>query len=100
MTPEQGNEVLSILRSRDGLLTSAKLADGRAFRIMNIAWGRDDGADFDHITTNVSPSVVGFAVDFFHTSEVLSLTDEDGEELFRSNSGTPEPHGSATRSAQ
>lgn len=82
MKPEQGEEALTILRSRDGQLTVAALSNGRASKILNIAWGRDDGADFDHITTNISPSTDGLPIDFFHTFEIVSLKDENGGVLF------------------
>ena len=81
MTPEQAKEALSLLKSRDGRLTVAKLTGGRVFRIMNIAWGRDDGAEFDHVTTNISPAIPGFSADFFSTADFLSLMDEGGNEL-------------------
>ena len=84
MTSEQGKEVISVLRVRDGQMTIATLADGRIYRIMNIAWGRDDGADFDHVTTNMSPYITGLPNDFFHTSEIRSLRDEAGSVLFES----------------
>ena len=87
MKPTQGNEVRSILTARDGRLTVAKLTSGSVLSIKNIAWGRDDGADFDHITTNISPEISGFSIDFFHTSEVSELVDEDGSVLFRIEGG-------------
>ncbi|MGB7176579.1 MAG: hypothetical protein WBD33_06995 [Xanthobacteraceae bacterium] len=85
VTPDQGERALSVLRSRDRRLTSAAMTDGRIFQIMNIAWGRDDGADFDHVTTNISPRVAGLEVDFFHTREIDSLADEDGTVLFQAS---------------
>ena len=83
MRPAQGNEVRSILNARDGRLTVATLTSGRVFSIKNIAWGRDDGAEFDHITTNISPEIIGYSIDFFHTSEVRELADDEGSVLFR-----------------
>ena len=76
MTPQQGEAVTSILRARCGQWTLVQLLDGQQFRVFDIAWGRDMGADFDHVTTNISPGPAGeHDIDFFHTSEVVSVTD-------------------------
>ena len=56
--------------------------DGRTFRVFNVAWGRDTGEHFDHITTNVSPRISEEAVDLFNTSQILSLSDESGTILY------------------
>jgi hypothetical protein len=70
VTPAQGEQVIAILRGRDAELTIATLASGKVFKVLNIAWGRDDGAEFDHVTTNISPSVEGYDLDGFLTSEI------------------------------
>lgn len=76
--------VLSTLRSRDGVVTSALLADGRRVLVRNIAWGYDRGDEQAHITTNISPGAEGDEVDFFYTSDVSELSDpETGAILFR-----------------
>lgn len=82
MTPEQGATALSILLARNGRLTLVTLSENRESQVLNVAWGRDFGADFDHVTTNISPAVRGLSVDFFHTSEIVKLCDENGGDLF------------------
>jgi hypothetical protein len=77
-TPDEGNTILQILRERCGKWTVAELHDGRHCRVFDIAWGRDIAADFDHITTNISPGPGGDATsDFFQTSDVTLLRDEE-----------------------
>lgn len=34
----------------------------------------DEGEDYEHLTTNISPEVEGASIDFFLTSEVRSET--------------------------
>jgi hypothetical protein len=51
--------------------------------VRNIAWGYDIGDEFAHVTTNVSPAVEGASIDFFFTSEVRAVIDEDGLPLDR-----------------
>jgi hypothetical protein len=58
------------------------MADKRSLQVMNVAWGRDDGADYDHVSANISPSIDGLPFHFFHTSQVQSLADENGDTLF------------------
>ena len=62
----------------------ALLRDGRSLVVYNIAWGYDEGDDWAHVTSNISPSLAGVAVDFFCTSAVLRLDDvETGAVLFQ-----------------
>ena len=62
----------------------ALLRDGRSLIVYNVAWGYDEGNDWAHVTTNISPSLAGVAVDFFYTSAVLRLDDaETGVVLFQ-----------------
>lgn len=84
MTKDQGEQVAGILESRSGLLTVVRLASGRTFIVHNVAAGRDMGIDFDHFTTNVSPSPEGsYTIDFFHADQVTSLVArESGDVLF------------------
>jgi hypothetical protein len=85
MTPANGEKILSILKQRSGRWTMVELSDGRTLRVFDIAWGRDIGADFDHITTNISPGPQGeHDTDFFHTFEVAVVRDAaTKEQLFR-----------------
>jgi hypothetical protein len=74
----EGDTILKILRERCGKWTVAELHDGRCCRVFDIAWGRDIAADFDYITTNISPGPGGDpSIDFFLTSEVALLRDEE-----------------------
>jgi hypothetical protein len=81
-TPDEGNTILGILRERCGKWTVAELHDGRCCRVFDIAWGRDIAAEFDHITTNISPGPGGDAIsDFFDTSDVALLRDEETDTI-------------------
>ena len=81
---ETRDEVSEILQARCGKLTVATLDGKRRLEIHNVAWGRDMGATCDHITTNISPAPQGLhTVDFFHSSEVVSLeASESGAMLY------------------
>jgi hypothetical protein len=84
MTPQDGQTVSRILQERCGIWSLVDLTEERRIRVLNIAWGRDIGADFDHITTNISPKTQGKnTIDFFHASEVVRISDgETGKVLF------------------
>jgi hypothetical protein len=84
MTKDQGEHIKNILESRSGLLTEIRLVSGQTFVAYNVAAGRDMGVDFDHFTTNISPSPAGsHTVDFFHADQVASLiAKESGNVLF------------------
>lgn len=51
------------------------LRDGRRLVVYDIAWGYDFGDQWAHVTTNASPGVEGASLDFFYTSEVVSVID-------------------------
>jgi len=53
------------------------LKSGSALRVYNIAWGYDLGDEYAHITTNISPSQDGASIDFFYTSDIAEIIDED-----------------------
>ena len=84
MHPRMAATALAILRKRDPDPTDVRLTGGRVVRVFNIAWGRDDGQDFDHITTNISPEPPGeHSIDFFLTSEIEAILDpETGSQIF------------------
>ena len=72
--------MLAILRQRCGRWTEVELTSGQQVRVFDIAWGRDTSADFDHLTTNISPgpsSDSALAPDFFHTSDVAFIRDPE-----------------------
>ena len=89
MTIELVDPVLEALQARCGSLTVATLADGQSIEIHNVAWGRDMGELFDHITTNISPAPDSpHTVDFFTTDKVLLLVaQESGSVLYRKATG-------------
>ena len=76
-------DLIELLTTRDGQPTFVKLRDGRRLSVINIAWGYDMGDEYAHVTTNVSPSVDGEAVDFFFTNEVVAVLDESDRTLRR-----------------
>lgn len=67
---------IDLLKSRDGMETKVELKNGRIISIWNIAWTYDIGADFAHITTNISPSVANAPIDFFYTNEINKILTE------------------------
>ena len=83
MSPTRAAEIVPILRERDGRPTTVSMGDGRELTVFNIAWGIDEGEDYEHLTTNISPDVEGASIDFFLTSEVRSVTaPESGQPLW------------------
>ena len=52
-----------------------RLTKSRVCKVFNIAWGQDIGDPEFHITTNVSPSIPGSAIDFFFTDEVVEIAE-------------------------
>lgn len=82
MNPEIGETICKILEKRCDLETHVKLDDGRKIVVWNIAWGKDIGDEYDHITTNISPDPdCGHTVDFFYTSEVVEVIDPENNSL-------------------
>ena len=66
------------------IATEVRLRDGQLLQVFNIAWGYDDGTEWAHMTTNISPAIDGQAVDFFFTNDVMQITDPGtGVQLFR-----------------
>jgi len=69
---------------RNGMPTIAVFKDGEETIIFNIAWGYDQGDEFAHITTNISPEIDGASVDFFFSNELAALLDgESRTPLFK-----------------
>jgi hypothetical protein len=71
--------IIDILRNRDGQKTIVRLDNGVEHTVWNIAWGYDFEEGFAHITTNISPNIEGVSIDFFYTSDVLSIIDSSSE---------------------
>jgi hypothetical protein len=84
MTRSRGDAVSLILQKHCGNWSLVELQSGQKLRVFDIAWGRDLGNEFDHITTNISPGPSDdHTIDFFFTSEVVRVEDEaTGRVLF------------------
>lgn len=67
-------QIIQILRERDGVATEVQLTGNRVYTVYDIAWGRDIGNPHYHITTNISPGPPEpHTIDFFFTDEVASI---------------------------
>lgn len=71
----RGARLLDLLASRDGVPTTVRLVTGEELLVHNIAWGRDLGDLWEHVTTNCSPFIEGQPIDLFLTSHVVTVTD-------------------------
>ena len=68
--------IIDILRARDGVWTDVELKDGRVLKVLNIAWGYDEGDQYAHVTANVSPRPSEeTSIDLFFTHEVRRMVD-------------------------
>ena len=83
------SKIVPLLRGRDGLSTRVELAEQRVLDVFNIAWGTDMADDFEHITSNISPTVGGATVDLFFTDEVIRIVDPDLGTILWESDGTP-----------
>jgi hypothetical protein len=81
VSPEHAARIIPLLRNRDGQLTIVTMSDGRVFKVFNVAWGKDEGEDYEHVTTNISPSIESQTVDLFLTSEVAGISVPESGEL-------------------
>ena len=74
--------VIALLRERDGLPTAITLREGESITVYNIAWGYDIGDTHAHVTSNISPAIIGTTVHVFFTDDVTHVVDaETGEDL-------------------
>jgi len=86
--PGLGARIVGILERRTGVETTVRMATGETYAVFNLAWGRDMGAAWEHVTTNISPDVEGASLDFFLTDDVVKLEDpRTGETLWEKDSG-------------
>ena len=76
---ERAAKIVQLLSERDGVHTVVRMIDGRSFHVLNIAWGRDEGEDYEHVTTNISPPVEGQDIDFFLTGDVEKVIAPESE---------------------
>ena len=76
MDSAQAERALQVLRGRSGQRTEVTLSSGRQIVVWNVAWGRDEGDEFDHLTTNISPEPAEpHEVDFIFSSEISTIMD-------------------------
>ena len=75
VTAPVDNELIDLLVRREGVATEVVLRDARRLKVINIAWGYDDGDAHAHVTTNISPFVPEAETDFFFTNEVATVVD-------------------------
>ena len=73
--PGRGAALVKLLEARDGLLTLLVLEDGRVHRSFNVAAGRDIGAEWEHISTNISPCLDAEPSEFLLTGEIVEVVD-------------------------
>ena len=88
-SPAHCQLIVPVLRSRNGLPTEVLLSDNRALTVLNVAWGEDMGDDFEHLTSNVSPSVNGTSIDLFFTDEVVKIADPESGAMMWETDGIP-----------
>jgi hypothetical protein len=69
--------------------TIVRLASGEELTIFDVAWGRDMGDMWEHVTANCSPPVQGREVHFFHLSEVESLWDPETRTMLMEQTPAP-----------
>lgn len=87
MTHPADTKIVETLERQDGKWTTIELRTGERYRAFNIVWGYDIGDEWAHVTTNISPEQAGASIDFFYTSDVVRLVDEEsGSVLFEAQS--------------
>ena len=69
-----GAPLRRLLETRTGVPTIIRLADGKELVVKNVAWGRDFGDFWEHITTNTAPPH-DLPIHFLHLSEIESVRD-------------------------
>lgn len=65
------------------------LSGNRSLRVLNIAWGEDMGDDYEHLTTNVSPSDEGESIDLFFTDEIVRVIGPESGAILWATDGIP-----------
>jgi hypothetical protein len=82
MTEPADQELIDLLVAREGIWTEVELFDGKTLRVLNIAWGYDQGDEYAHVTTNCSPSPGRrVPMDFFFTNDVTRVIDPETREV-------------------
>jgi hypothetical protein len=70
-----GAPIRKLLESRSGKLTLLRMANGEELEVFDVAWGRDAGDFWEHVTVNCSPNVKGRPIHFIMMSDVEAAID-------------------------
>jgi hypothetical protein len=87
-SPGHCSLVVPLLEWRHGRETIVELSAGRVVIVFNIAAGQDQGENYEHISTNISPELAGASFDFFFTDEVSRVVDPATHEVLWKSDGT------------
>ena len=79
--PGRGFQLVELLETRHGRLTLLELSNGSGLRAFNSAAGRDIGAEWEHMTLNISPAMPGEEVAFVSTKDVARAIDPGTSEI-------------------
>ncbi len=75
--------IIEIFKSTDQLEKAVYLDNNSILTVFNIAWGYDNGDEFAHITTNISPEIRNSEIDYFYTNEIQKIEDRtNGKTLY------------------
>lgn len=76
-------QIIEIFKSTDQLEKAVYLDNNSILIVFNIAWGYDNGDEFAHITTNISPEIRNSEIDYFYTNEIQKIEDRtNGKTLY------------------
>lgn len=81
---KKDSHIIEIFNFLDNTETNVTLHDGKELKVWNITWGYDESEDYAHITSNISPIKEGTSIDFFHTNEIKTISN-NREQLFSSD---------------
>ena len=84
-----GAPIRKLLEARNGKLTLLRMANGKELEIFDVAWGRDTGDLWEHVTANISPSVGGRPVHFLIMSDVEAAIDPTTREVLVEQESCP-----------
>ena len=73
-------DIIKIFNSHDGIPLEVTVKSMKKHIVLNIAWGYDDGDEYSHISTNISPSIDGYDFDFFYSNEILKIYNTKNKE--------------------
>ena len=65
------------------------MASGEELTVYNVAWGRDVGDIWEHLTVNFSPDDRGQDMEFFFMSAVVSIVDPETGEILAAQDPNP-----------